>query len=132
MPAEGGEAVQVTKNGGGFPSESPDGRYLYYAREEPAAGVWRMPVEGGEEESVAPSVGNEYFAVANEGIYFTQYEGKETLFKFFSFATRKVTTVARTEQAIIRGFTVSPDGRQFFYTRVDVMSQTLMLVDNFR
>jgi hypothetical protein len=122
----------VTKHGGSIPYESPDGSYLYYAKDQHVGGVWRMPVEGGEEESVAPSVQDDFCAVTDKGVYFVADEGKDTVVRLFSFATRKVTTVARMEQAFIRGLTVSPDRRQLFYTRVDVMSQNLMLVENFR
>jgi TolB protein len=31
VPAEGGEALRLSRNGGGRPRESPDGRYVYYA-----------------------------------------------------------------------------------------------------
>jgi len=44
----GGSPVQVTKNGGVFAAESTDGRYLYYPKYE-SPGVWRMPLNGGEE-----------------------------------------------------------------------------------
>ncbi len=32
MPANGGEAIQVTKDGGYAPLESPDGKFLYYTK----------------------------------------------------------------------------------------------------
>lgn len=48
-PTSGGHAVALTRQGGFAPLESPDGRYVYYAksREEPT--LWRTPVGGGEE-----------------------------------------------------------------------------------
>ena len=59
-PAAGGEAVQVTKKGV-FPAieESPDGKFVFYAKPEgsprdPTA-VWRVPAEGGEEGAVLDS-----------------------------------------------------------------------------
>jgi Tol biopolymer transport system component/serine/threonine protein kinase len=51
MPAEGGQAVQVTQHGGVAASESSDGKFIYFAKfSDP--GIWRMPVEGGEESLV--------------------------------------------------------------------------------
>ena len=51
MPAEGGEAVQVTSKGGFEAVESPDGQTLYYSKTN-AAGLWATPTAGGEERAV--------------------------------------------------------------------------------
>ena len=48
----GGEAAQVTGDGGFQALESPDGRFLYYMK-TPLGALFRMPSGGGEEE---PSV----------------------------------------------------------------------------
>jgi Tol biopolymer transport system component len=47
IPAEGGQAVQMTKHGGFTSFESADGKFLYYSKG--AIGVWRVPVDSGEE-----------------------------------------------------------------------------------
>ena len=52
MPAEGGLAVQLTKDGGFEGFESPDGKFFYYAKGRAMAGIWRIPVEGGKETLV--------------------------------------------------------------------------------
>ena len=45
--------MQITKQGGQTATESPDGRYLYYAKYESSpTAIWRVPVSGGEEEPV--------------------------------------------------------------------------------
>ncbi|HEX4945550.1 MAG TPA: DPP IV N-terminal domain-containing protein, partial [Blastocatellia bacterium] len=49
MPAEGGQAVQITKQGGFFGRESADGKFVYYLKGRGTPGIWRVPVEGGEE-----------------------------------------------------------------------------------
>ena len=41
-PAEGGEAVQVTRKGGVTAFESSDGQWLYYAKSD-TVGIWRTP-----------------------------------------------------------------------------------------
>ncbi|MEJ7606802.1 MAG: hypothetical protein WKF37_11175 [Bryobacteraceae bacterium] len=48
----GGVATRVTQAGGFAAFESPDGRYLYYAKGRSVAGLWRVPVAGGREESM--------------------------------------------------------------------------------
>lgn len=41
--ANGGQAVQVTRNGGRMALASPDGQWLYYAKSD-TAGIWRTPI----------------------------------------------------------------------------------------
>ena len=51
MPAEGGAAEQLTRDGGFIAHESLDGGTLYYVKlDQP--GIWRMPIAGGEAEHV--------------------------------------------------------------------------------
>jgi len=66
MPADSGPAVQVTRGGGFSAQESWDARHLYYSKlprdrafSVVGGGVWRVPVEGGEETPVVarPSPG---------------------------------------------------------------------------
>jgi len=53
IPLAGGPAVQITHHGGFESRESPDGRYLYYSKNN-ANDIWRLPVSGeGVEEKVA-------------------------------------------------------------------------------
>jgi Tol biopolymer transport system component len=49
MRAAGGNAIQVTTDGGREAFESPDGKYVYYAGTETRPGIWRIPVSGGQE-----------------------------------------------------------------------------------
>jgi Tol biopolymer transport system component len=71
IPAEGGEAVQVTRKGGTTGVESSDGKILYYAKGRDATSVWKVPVSGGEETQVLESLVNcTFFAVLDSGIYF--------------------------------------------------------------
>ncbi len=92
VPAEGGDAAQVTKRGGVAAFESPDGKFVYYTALKP--GIWRVSVEGGEETPVLdqPRLGYwGYWAVADSGIYFVNTEVKlHPTIEFFSFATGRV------------------------------------------
>lgn len=54
QPVGGGEPKQVTRDGGFAPLESPDGKWLYYAKLD-AGGLYRMPVEGGDESPLVAS-----------------------------------------------------------------------------
>jgi len=136
---EGGEAVQVTRQGGGLAFESFDGKYLYYVKgwEGPTKGIWRVPVEGGEEIQVLDSFHSENdgdWAVADDGLYFINPEGKDGVtMEFFDFATRKVRQVGKLGKVPIGtiGITVSPDRRQILYVQIDNDGQDIMLVENF-
>ena len=138
VPAEGGDPVQITKQGGTYGVESRDGRFVYYLRSysEDTAELWRVPVEGGEEIRIVESVCNQFFAVVERGIYF--FSGwEDPTVRCFNFATRKVETVAKVEGNVVHGFSVSPDSRWLLYTAYENPSaasaqSSLMLVERFR
>ncbi|MGA2631656.1 MAG: hypothetical protein ABSG54_15765, partial [Terriglobia bacterium] len=135
-PAEGGKAVQVTKGGGFAAFESYDGKTLYYAKGREVRGLWKVPVEGGEETLVLEQLGAGlwgYWGLTQDGIYF--YNDRTHAIEFFSFATRKVTKVVTPEREpdwLNSGLSVSPDGRWILYAQYDVAASHIMLVENFR
>jgi Tol biopolymer transport system component len=138
-PAEGGEAVQVTKKGGFAAFESPDGRYVYYAKSVGAPGIWRVPVGGGEETQVLDQPGAGcwgYWALVNEGIYYVNTEvWSHPTLEFFSFADRRRKQIAVMEKGISiwsPGLAISPDQRWILYTQVDQNVSDITLVENFR
>jgi Tol biopolymer transport system component/predicted Ser/Thr protein kinase len=116
----------VTQNGGSYPFESADGRFVYYAR---GGSVWRMPVEGGEESRVVESA-SQYFALAANGLYFIQ-PGEGSI-RYLDLTTKATHTVAVLDPPPFWGFTVSPDGRTLLFTLVDNYDTDLMLVEHFR
>jgi hypothetical protein len=145
MPASGGTAAQVTKNGGAVPIESHDGRDLYYveAAERPSS-LWRLPLTDGAAVKVLDGVILGNFDVVEGGIYYidrasggagvsgTERPGGETRLQYFDFATRRSTTVAHNLGTVGFGLSASRDGRTIFYSRVDSSVDELMLVDDFR
>ena len=73
VPAAGGSPVQITRNGGGTPAQSVDGRTIFYAKDGAGADMtrlWSVPAEGGEEREVLPAVFAHNFVVRTNGIYF--------------------------------------------------------------
>jgi hypothetical protein len=78
-----------------------------------------MPVSGGEESQVLPSVVRRAFCLVNDGIYFIpepSADGKSSV-QFLSFATAKVKTVALMSSGPVEGLFVSPDGRFVWFSR---------------
>lgn len=74
----GRRAFAGYRRSGYNPIESLDGRFLYFAKGRPEAGLWRMPVEGGEETAVLPDLpnagANAPWDVAANGFYFVEFE----------------------------------------------------------
>ena len=93
MPSTGGPAVQVTRHGGFAAFESPDGRFLYYAKGLTVPGLWRIPTNGGEEVEVISSLEAGYWgywAVVENGIYYLDMTTKPGI-AFFDITTHRST-----------------------------------------
>ena len=136
MPSSGGEAVQITRNSGDMPQESPDGKYLYYMKGWPeAVSVWRASVDGNQEARVLDSVNNEgEWTVGKEGIYFFRTPDKmgHSDICFYEFATGQIRKVLTIQRPVNNHIAVSPDGRTILYPQLDEIGSVLMLVENFR
>jgi eukaryotic-like serine/threonine-protein kinase len=139
LPAEGGQAVQVTHEGGAIPFESLDGKKVYYQKKLAASDVWQVPVAGGEETRVLGPAGQLKFAVVADGIYFIEpgppgYAGwiKGNSLKFFSFAKGTAEKVFDIKYLPQIGLSLSPDGRYVLFSQTDPFVCDLMLVENFR
>jgi Tol biopolymer transport system component len=137
--AEGGDAVRVTRDGGSPAFESQDGKYVYYKKGLPGfgqavPGLWRMSVEGGEEELVFDRFPKEIWwagwGLANDGVYFMERATPDWVIKFYSFATRRVMQIATSP--LICSVAVSPNGRWLLYAQQDFQDSNIMLVENFR
>jgi Tol biopolymer transport system component/DNA-binding winged helix-turn-helix (wHTH) protein len=114
LPSQGGTAVQVTRQGGYEALESPDGKWLYYAKQDNVKGIWRVPVEGGEESQVIADGQVGLWGVATPGIFLLGVHLAPPCVKLFSFATHRLTeiTTLKDSRVIAEGSTtaVSPDG----------------------
>ena len=134
----GGLAVQVTRQGGFAAFESPDGRFLYYAKGLAVPGLWRIPTNGGEETEVISSLEAGYWgdwAVVEGGIYYLATTTTKPGIVFFDFATHRTTRVFDVENPAARsapGLAVSPDKKTILYTQLDALNSDIMLVENFR
>lgn len=109
-----GDAVQITRNGAQVFRASPDGRFIYYARGAQPAGLYRVAVDGGEEELLVESVStNANFSPAHEGVYFIPPAGEDgrSSIEFLDLRTGKRRTIAPVDRLPLWGLTVSPDGR---------------------
>lgn len=133
VPLNGGSPVEVTRNGGVFAADSSDGRFLYYSKFE-EAGIWKMPLSGGEETQVLDQPGgwDSYsWALVPNGIYFLNSEAPHNNIEFLRFATVKKSLIASVDSSGF-GLAVSPDGRFILFVKNELAESSIMLVKNFR
>ena len=119
--------------GGFFAVESPDGRWAYFARYV-GAGLWRVPVQGGEESAVLPALEDGewgHWWPAAGGVYFVAPGPDGTpLLAFHDLATAESRTVAVLSRwPESPGLSISPDGRRVLLAQVDRVESDLMLVE---
>ncbi len=138
MSPEGGNIIQVTKQGGFEPVESPDGKYIYYAKGLNTDGIWRVPVEEGEETLIVNTLKAgylRYWTVVDNGIYFATRATSNPTIQFFDFATNQLTEIAKLEKPLLAGnpgLSISPDGRWLLYPQIDQNNNDIILIENFR
>jgi Tol biopolymer transport system component len=137
MPAEGGSAVQVTRNGGYSGFESPDGKFLYYARDHVNTSLWRVPAEGGEEVKILDELaGSDFFDVADDGIYFLPFweyypsRPPPIPVQFHRFGARNSETVGEIWLQPTLGFSVSPDKRGLMFSTVETLGSDVVVLEN--
>jgi serine/threonine protein kinase/Tol biopolymer transport system component len=130
-PSGGGQAVQVTHGGGLIASESPDGKWLYFSGEATDSSLRKMPVAGGEETEVLPSITSWNFAVMDDGVYFLTGAGHHFAIEFLSFATGKTEVLAPVGAAYF-GFSVSPDRKWILYDQEVPPSSELVLAEGLK
>ena len=116
--------------------ESPDGKWFYFTR---GAGksLWRMPVEGGEEEDaeqVLESLHPGLYDVVEDGVYFVPASTPKAGFslRFLRFATGAVEPIHDLERQPVGTMSVAPDGRSILFGQSEPMEADVMLVENFR
>ena len=134
MPAAGGPAVQVTRNGGACVYPSADGRHIYYTKHDGDAELWTQPLVGGQEHQVLPSVVNRAFVVLAGGIYFIPRPDPDGQFGvyYLDLAKGGVQLVTRINGRPDMGLAVSPDRQHILYVQIDQVGRDLVLVNGFR
>jgi hypothetical protein len=105
--------------------------------------VWRLPQRGGPAVKVVEGVILGNFDVVDGGLYyidrvsgeagsFSDRPGSQTRLRYFDFATSQSTTVAPDLGTVTFGLSATRDGRTVFFSRVDVSTDELILVEDFQ
>ncbi len=135
VSAHGGEAIQVTHQGGHAALESPDGKYLYYAKNQNAEPeIWRVPVDGGEEVPmplVRPGTWASFQVVRNGILFVGPSLGHQGVLSFYDFATSR-TTILKVLERTPFWLGATPDGKTVAFDQPGQEQSQAMLVDNFR
>jgi Tol biopolymer transport system component/DNA-binding winged helix-turn-helix (wHTH) protein len=125
----GGSPQPVTTGDGIVPQESPDGKFLYFARGG-EAGIWRVPIQGGPETQVLPepTVGYwGYWDVTPRGIVFL--DTTHTSLRIYDPVTDSTAEFAKLKRMPPRfaGLSMKPDGQQALLTDESHASRHLTL-----
>jgi serine/threonine protein kinase len=138
VASSGGPATQVTRNGGVFALESPDGKWLYFTAQ--GGTIRRMPLEGGQEIDYVRGLGDVGFArnwgafsLAETGMYYLApgSDQRGALIRFISQAGGESKTLASIPRTPAAGLSLSPDGHYLLYSQYDQSAAELLLVENF-
>jgi Tol biopolymer transport system component len=135
VPAAGGTAEQITRDGGYLVFESTDAQTLYYTKTGDIGGgpLYARSVNGADETQVVERVVARGFAVFENGIYYLDRSapGKFEI-RLQEFATARNRPIGAIEGELGIGFAVSPDRKAFLFTESASRGSDLMLIENFR
>jgi hypothetical protein len=108
---ETGRETQLTHHQGIAPVESYDGKTIYYSKFD-GAGLWSVPVNGGEERLVSATIHHGYwghFAVTEEGIYLLDADREEgPTIMFLDFKSRRLSPILAMKKTLFHGQLVWP------------------------
>jgi Tol biopolymer transport system component/DNA-binding winged helix-turn-helix (wHTH) protein len=113
--------------------ESSDG-HLYYLKTT-AAGLWKIPVAGGDEVCVLDQECLAEWcamAVADRGIYSIRRTADAAALFFHDFATSQTDSLGQLPGYVGRELSLSPDGTVMLFDRAERIARDLILVENFR
>jgi hypothetical protein len=137
VPSNGGEPVQVTKQGGRAGFESTDGQFIYYAK-PPDRNIWRLQLADGQENRVSPEIHVEHWsgwALTDEGIFFLGEESSEhPVLEFLDFSSGRIKDVTTLKRPVPwrSWISASADGKYLLYPQLDQQESNIMLLENFR
>ena len=138
--------MQVTKGGGYGTVGTTDG-FIYYTRSSGTEavsrsefGVWKIPVDAGEETKVFDEAGVSGSVhplnlwVTADGVYFSNRTATPgPAIEFYRFATKETTKLLAIDRSKFYGtVTASPDGKWILWPQIDQLDNDIMLVENFQ
>ena len=140
VPANGGDAVQITRGGGAEPLASADGKWIYYTKKGSGAELHRISAAATAESSDETPVSQvnaanfqNIWTLTKSGVYFVTQTGKSAAeIKFFEFSTERVSKIAETDRLKASGsagIAVAPDGKSIVFAQFDQDASNIMLAE---
>jgi Tol biopolymer transport system component len=132
IPSGGGQAQQITQNGGFLAIESTDGKTLFYSYQSK---VFARQLADGSERQVLDSATDFSYAPVEDGIFYIGLRGPDGghfPLEFYDFATGTSRLLTYLEGAFEIGFSVSPDRKTILYGSTVHSVYDLMMIENFR
>lgn len=138
-PSAGGPAIQITRRGGFGGFESPDGKYLYYGTTYWNPELRRVPVDGGNEETLVAQFRYIHdLSISRTGVYFLpvcrQCQALEQPWELnrYRFSDGKVEVVARFKARMAMGLAVAPDDSYILVNAFTKVNANIIIVEGFR
>ncbi|HRH44959.1 MAG TPA: hypothetical protein PKY82_25195, partial [Pyrinomonadaceae bacterium] len=129
-----GEALQITKNGAYRALPSPDGKTVFYTKENILDQMWRVPAQGGAEEFMPEFTAAGFFSrwtITKTGIYFLSRSSDQNVkLKIYDFADQQIKDVPgdyKISGTVDNDF-ISINGKVLLYNVMESTSR-LMLAD---
>jgi len=137
LPTDGNrDPQQVTQHGGGGARESEDGKTLYYLK--PDEGIWRVSVQGGQEEQVLDEVIPRHNMWDLEGnrLYFgiDEEQGGFSIHSVDLKTGRTIEVFRQDELSLLVDLSAAPNRKWIYYTASSSWQskRDIMLVENFQ
>ena len=129
----GGQAEQLTQNGGYAAFESNDGKTLFYVRSSNSP-LFAIPLGGGPERQILDYVSWQSFVVVEDGVYYIGRRGNDQQYplQFFQFSAGTSRLLTKIDGTLNIRLTVSPDRKTFLLPKSVTSGSDLMLIENFR
>jgi Tol biopolymer transport system component len=131
-PIAAGATALVTTDGGADPRESPDGRFVFYAR---AKGIWQAPRDGGKAVPI-PALSDvdcgRYWTIAGNAIYFLRSTVKPWIVYRYDLAAGTISSAATIEKQPdfgSPGLAVSPDLTYLLFGQIDERGSNIVMVE---
>jgi len=130
---EAAAPMQVTHDGGREAFEDVDGKFLYFVKSAPTAGIWRIPVSGGRAELVCDEGMQGHWGIGQRGLYYLNRQNQLELLELSTGTRLAIPTPGlqlSTRSGSLLG--IAPNDRWILVT-IRVRSESdLFMVENFR
>ena len=141
LPADGDTTlppIQLTTHGGMRAREATDGRHLYFSRHnEP--GLWRVPLVDGKVIGPVEQVLDDLprrgdwsnWDLWAGGVVLVDRNDEGPFLLIHDFSSGQTKVVTNVPNVASPSVTISPDGRNLLYARIESSIEDLVLVDDF-